>query len=239
MQKITYNHPNRKPHNWLSYYHQDQSLSKYENKISGIVYDLGAGSAVYGDWCRRCASSYVSVDWPQSKHSGNIDIQADLNHPLPILDCVADSVICFSVIEHLYEPKILIKEVERILKPGGTLLIQVPWQWWIHEEPHDFYRFTPFMLEKILTDSGLSVKSLDAQGGIFTTLALKINYFSLRAIKGPRVVRSVLKCIAWTPWHVSQILALIFDKFDRHQYLEAHGYFVYATKECKGQVDCK
>ena len=74
------------------------------------------------------------------------DIVADLNKPLPIESEVADVVVSISVLEHLCEPMTMLSESFRILKPGGSILLQVPWQWWIHEAPYDFYRYSPYGL---------------------------------------------------------------------------------------------
>ena len=85
------------------------------------------------------ASSYLGVDWSDSFHNLSADIQADLNQMLPIESEVADTVVSFSVIEHLHNPQLMLSEAYRILKPNGSFIAQVPWQWGIHEAPYDFF----------------------------------------------------------------------------------------------------
>ncbi len=234
MKNILTVHPNCRPHNWITYWHHNKSLRKFQSLIIGEVYDLGAGSAVYREWCLDIANN-IAVDWSNSSHDGKIDIVADLNTSLAIESETADTVICFSVLEHLAEPQAFIHEVSRILKPGAALLLQVPWQWWIHEEPYDYFRFSPFALKLLLERAGLDSVQVTAQGGFFTTCALKINYFSLRFVKGPHLVRSLLRSLFWIPWQISQLAALVFDLMDLHPELEAHAYFVTAKRKSETQ----
>jgi len=223
-------HPNRRAHNWLVYYHQDRSLETHAHRVKGDVFDLGAGATSYRRWCLENAKTYVAVDWPGSLHRGNLDIYADLNIALPIEDAVADTLVCFSVLEHLHEPRGLLAEAARILRPGGFMLLQVPWQWWIHEEPHDYFRYTPFALDRLLIEAGFEKPEIEAQGGFFSTLALKVNYFSLRLVKGPQVLRKIIRAILWLPWQLNMFLALALDRLDWHPELETPAYFVVARR---------
>lgn len=226
----SYDHPNRKSHNWLVYYRHDQSLARHADRLRGRVVDLGAGSCSYRRWCLECADNYVAVDWQESAHRGQKDLIADLNDALPIESRYADSVISFSVIEHLHNPQSMICEAYRVLKPGGWLLLQVPWQWWIHEEPHDYFRFTPFCLTKMLNEAGFNSQIVEPQGGFFTMLALKINYFFLRCVKGPIFTRQIMRAVLWPFWQASQLTALALDRLDLHWDLETPAYFVAAQR---------
>ncbi len=228
--KPSHDHPNRRSHNWLVYYRHDQSLVRYADRLFGSVFDLGAGACSYRRWCLEHADSYAGVDWPGSMHQGEIDVFADLNEPLPIDSRSCDSLLCFSVLEHLHQPQNLLSEAHRLLKPGGWLLLQTPWQWWVHEEPHDYFRYTPFALIRLLEEAGFDASPVEAQGGFFTTLALKLNYFSLRFIRGPKFVRAVIRALLWLPWQLSQWAALLLDRLDLHPELEASAYFVVARR---------
>lgn len=223
-------HPSKAPHNWLIYRLYDESLERNAQHISGVLYDLGAGKAPYKEWLMQFADKYVSVDWPASYHNAQPDITADLNESLPIASEVADAVILLSVMEHLREPQKMLREVYRILKPGGVLLLQVPWQWWVHEAPHDYFRYTPYGLEFLFQSAGLTDIVIEAQGGVFATLVLKINYLSLRFLKGPRPVRAVLAALLRPLWFLDQTAALVLDRLDRNWMLETPGYFAVAHK---------
>ncbi|QXP88118.1 methyltransferase domain-containing protein [Methylococcus capsulatus] len=196
----------------------------------GTLYDLGAGESPYKDFFLQHADDYIAVDWAGSYHAIRADIVADLNAHLPIESEVADAVVSLSVLEHLREPQTMLDEAFRILKPGGGLVLQVPWQWWIHEAPHDFFRYTPYGLEYLLKQAGFIDIQVEPQAGFFTMMVLKLNYFSLRLIRGPRPLRWMLRGIFGGMWYLGQKLAPSLDKLDRNWALEASGYFATARK---------
>ena len=74
------------------------------------------------------------------KSFGAVDVFADLCQPLPLADECADTVTSFQVLEHLREPGMFISECRRILRPGGSLFMTVPFMWHIHETPNDYFR---------------------------------------------------------------------------------------------------
>ena len=161
--------------------------------LSGALYDLGSGESPYKEFFLNHADSYVAVDWADSIHVTKADIEADLNRPLPIDSEVADSIVSLSVLEHLREPQLMLNEAFRILKKGGSIILQVPWQWWVHEAPHDYFRYTPYGLKYLFKRAGFVDIEIESQAGFFTTLILKLNYFSLRLIRGPRPIRILLE----------------------------------------------
>ena len=227
---ISKNHPNRRAHNWLAYDISDRFLEKYLHLYQGVLYDLGAGDSPYKEFFLQYATQYVAVDWVGSFHKTKADIAADLNQPLPIDSAVADTVVSLSVLEHLCEPQTMLNEAIRTLTPGGGLVLQVPWQWWIHEPPYDFYRYTPYGLRYLLEKSGFADITIEAQAGFFSMLILKLNYFSQRLIRGPRIVRGGLILLFLCLMYIGQKLAPVLDRLDRNWALETSGYFVTARK---------
>jgi len=69
---------------------------------------------------------------------------------IPFKNSSFDFVLCTEVMEHISEPEHLLKEVYRILKKNGKLLITVPFMVPVHEAPHDYYRYTKYGLEYLL-----------------------------------------------------------------------------------------
>ena len=208
----------------------DRLLAKYSSLYRGVLYDLGAGESPYRQFFSNYVDQYIAVDWAGSYHDTNADIAADLNKPLPIESAVADTVVSLSVMEHLCEPQMMLNEAFRILKPGGAMVLQVPWQWWIHEAPYDFFRYTPYALEYMFEKAGFADVAVVPQSGFFTTWILKANYFSTRFIRGPNVLRWLIGAALAPFWYIGQRLAPILDKLDRNWQAETSGYFVEAKK---------
>tara|TARA_R110000868_G_scaffold29049_2_gene108034 strand:- start:21453 stop:22142 length:690 start_codon:yes stop_codon:yes gene_type:complete len=217
-------------HNWLVYKRNDQFLKEHVSLYRGVLYDLGAGESPYRDFFLQHADRYVAVDWGKSLHDTNVDILADLNEALPVESGVADTVVSLSVMEHLREPQMMLNEASRILKSGGHLVLQVPWQWWIHEAPHDYFRYTPYGLKYLLEKAGFVEVSVRPQVGFFSMIVLKLNYFSKRFVRGPWLLRRLIKLVLLPFWFVGQVLAPLFDKLDWNWAAETTGYFVTAKK---------
>lgn len=228
--KASRHHSNRRAHNWLAYKTNDALLEKYAPLYRGVLYDFGCGESPYRAFFLQYAERYVGVDWAGSPHDTRADIAADLNEPIPIDSEVADTIVSLSVLEHLREPGRMLSEAFRILKPNGALILQVPWQWRIHEAPHDYFRYTPFGLRYLLQKAGFARIEVVPQSGFFTMLVLKLNYFSNRLVRGPLPVRWLTRALLWPFWTLGQWVAPTLDKLDRHRTAESIGYFVTASK---------
>lgn len=170
------------------------------------------------------------MDWSGTLHNLKADVVADLNKPLPIENEVADTIISLSVMEHLCEPQTMLNEAHRILKPGGSMILQVPWQWHVHEAPYDFFRYTPYGLRYMFAKAGFVDVVVEAPSGFFTTWIVKFNYFSSRFVRGPRILRGLIKTVLLPIWYLGQKAAPLLDRLDTNWAAETTGYFVTARK---------
>jgi SAM-dependent methyltransferase len=134
------------------------------------VLDAGAGDAPYAELFGHC--DYVTADWPQSVHEGGrqADILASLE-ALPVDDASFGAVACTEVLEHIADPDMVLAELWRVLEPGGRLCLTTPFAWPLHEEPFDFYRYTPYALSHMLEQAGFADVSIDPNTGFLATLA--------------------------------------------------------------------
>jgi len=227
---ISLNHSNRKAYNWLVYDIGDKYLQRYSNYYKGNLYDLGCGEAPFKEFFLEFSNTYTGIDWTKTLHNSKADIVSDLNKRIELEDEVADTLVSLSVMEHLCEPQIFLNESFRILKPGGYFVLQVPWQWWIHEAPHDYFRYTPYGLKYMFEKAGFEEIEVEATSGFFTTWILKMNYFSLNFIRGTRLMRWSIKGFLQIIWYLSQKTAPYLDKLDKNWQAETQGYFVLARK---------
>lgn len=138
----------------------------------GRLLDLGCGSAPLFDAYRGYASEIVCADWNNNIHErGHVDVECDLSEPLPMQSGHFDTVIASDVFEHVARPDLLWSEVARVLAPGGSLILNVPFYYCIHERPYDYYRYTEFALRRFADGSGLHIVELGALGGSAHVLA--------------------------------------------------------------------
>lgn len=133
----------------------------------GRLLDLGCGSVpLYGAY-RPFIEDNVCVDWGESLHNNrHIDHLYDLAQDLPFPDDSFDTIIFSDVLEHLPEPARIWAEMARVLRPGGKILLNVPFYYWVHEAPHDYYRYTEFALRRFATKAGFEVLALYPIGGV-------------------------------------------------------------------------
>jgi SAM-dependent methyltransferase len=136
-------------------------------RARGSLLDLGCGSAPLFGYYREYVTETTCIDWSSSLHPNpHLDLVHDLNDPLPVASASYDTVILSDVLEHVRQPAQVMAEIGRVLRPGGTLLMNVPFLYWIHEAPHDYYRYTRFALEYLAGSAGLEVDELEPIGGL-------------------------------------------------------------------------
>lgn len=131
------------------------------------VLDAGAGECRFRDcfWHSR----YVALDHAQGDvhwDYSRLDLIADLE-ALPFASERFDGVLNLAVLEHVAHPARALIEMARVLKPGGQLLLLAPLEWEVHQEPHDYFRFTAHGLRRLLDEAGLRIVSLEPIGGYF------------------------------------------------------------------------
>jgi SAM-dependent methyltransferase len=134
----------------------------------GALLDFGCGRVPLYDAYRTHATSVVCVDWTDGEH---VDYQMDLGQPLALPSLAFDTIVATDVLEHLPDPGVAFAEIARLLAPGGKALIAVPFLYWLHEQPHDYYRYTEFALRRFCRASRLEVCHLEPYGGALEVLA--------------------------------------------------------------------
>jgi SAM-dependent methyltransferase len=149
----------------------DRMAAPYENVIrrhaSGRLLDCGCGDVPYYGFYRDLVTEVVCIDWTQSAHERtHVDQEVDLNGPLPFDDRRFDTVLLADVLEHIAKPWALMQEVGRVLSPGGKAIVMVPFLYGLHEQPHDYYRYTEFAVRKLCEDASMYLLELEAYGGL-------------------------------------------------------------------------
>jgi SAM-dependent methyltransferase len=169
--------------------------------FSGVVLDVGCGHKPYKSLLLSPpsrGSDYIGLDLPANPY-GLPDLKWD-GRKIPLSDATVDSVLLTEVLEHCTQPSEVLKEIARVLKPGGFLFITVPFIWPIHDVPHDEYRYTPFALRRLLDEAGFSNAEIDATGGRHAVLALTLGlWVRRRALTSRRhvVAKAVLSLLLW------------------------------------------
>ncbi len=144
--------------------HYERVIRSHAN---GRLLDLGCGHVPLYETYRDLVRDNVCVDWQRSPHaSPYLDLIVDLNERLPFEDSLFDTVLLTDVLEHISEPMQLMCEIARLLRPGGKLILGVPFLYWLHEVPHDYYRYTEYTLRRFCRRCGLTINEIEPYGGL-------------------------------------------------------------------------
>jgi SAM-dependent methyltransferase len=150
-------------------------LSHYlwlEKALAGLpdasrVIDIGCGQSQFRDLVARHRTCGIDFfPYPGA------NVVADLSRPLPFGPESCDAAVLSNVLEHIYEPRALLAETARILRPGGWMFVVVPFFIKIHQPPYDFFRYTNFALERLCQDAGFAEIRVDPIGNLLGTFAL-------------------------------------------------------------------
>lgn len=119
------------------------------------VLDVGAGDAPYRELF--AGLDYLTCDWVDSQYAPEVppDIVAS-GESIPLPDASLDALVSTQALEHMPEPWVVLEEWFRLIRPGGTIWLTTPLTWYLHEEPHDYYRYTSHGLRHLLHRAGFA-----------------------------------------------------------------------------------
>lgn len=132
--------------------------------------DLGCGQKPYRELYGAYIKKSFGLDMPTTQHGMQaIDVQGR-GTELPFIDQTFDLVFCTEVMEHVAEPKRMLEEIYRVLKPGGHLILTTPFLVPVHEAPYDFYRYTPYGLQHLVKQASFCIVSQETFAEAFGVL---------------------------------------------------------------------
>ena len=166
-------------------------------RVRGTVVDVGCGAGPYRSLLSDHVT-YIGIDTAAAKsHFGYEapDIRYFEGDSWPLADQSVDFVLCTETLEHVPEPSRFLCEASRCLVPGGTLLVTVPFSARWHFIPHDYWRFTPSGLERLMKRAGFVQPRIYARGNSFTVACYKAMALMLRLVWPQH--RSFVKAVAY------------------------------------------
>ncbi len=172
-----------------------QQIKQLGHHITGRTLDVGAGKQKrYVHFFKT--TDYVTLD---SNADNFPDVVASAEK-IPFPDNSFDSIVCTAVLGDIFNFNQALKEFNRILKPGGKILIADHLTAVLHDEPFDYWRFTPYSFKKIFEKNKFKEIEFLKRGGYHTLLMqLKLRHFILKynlyQKKWSRIINKPLKLI--------------------------------------------
>jgi SAM-dependent methyltransferase len=187
-----------------------EAFARVAPRARGRLLDVGCGERPYEALFAPHVSEYVGIEHEAtfgrthaSKSSKGPDLYYD-GRRLPFEDKSFDTVLNVQVLEHTPEPGELVNEMARVLKDDGLLILTAPFDFRLHEQPHDYFRYTPHGLRALCAKAGLEIIEVRPMGSLWSIVAHKLNsYLAFRVAR----IGSVAQTLGKLPHEASQSAA--------------------------------
>jgi SAM-dependent methyltransferase len=210
------------PVNYASHIITVPAILKY---ACGKLIDIGCGDMPYQTILPASVTQYDTID--VERRVPEVKFQSDIHNMTMFSDESYDTAICLEVLEHVPNPFTALAEIARILKRDAHLILSVPHLSRLHEEPHDYFRYTHYGLQSMLADSGFRILEIKSRGGLFCFLGHQFSTCFLCPIWHIPLIKQIFFFInTWLCVKFCYFLDTIFDK----QKIFAAGYTVIAQK---------
>ena len=150
-------------------------LRPWLKERSGALLEVGCGAQPYRHLV-PAACRYTGLDWDEAEAHFNYRLPDTVYYGggrFPFEDSSFDSLFHTEVLEHVYHAEQFLAECRRVLKPSGSMFFTVPFQARYHYIPHDYFRYTPAALERMLTEAGFRQIVIRPRGSDITVAAYK------------------------------------------------------------------
>jgi SAM-dependent methyltransferase len=167
--------------------HLRQELPNWE----GAVLDVGCGASPWKSLLNPLKTRYTGIDIGDAASTfayQNEDCLQFDGRNIPFESSVFDAVLCTEVLEHVLDYQTLVSEMHRVLKPGGRIVVTVPWSARWHYIPFDYFRYSPSALRTIFKE--FECMEVQPRGNDIAVTANKLLVMFARSLQ-PRSIASI------------------------------------------------
>lgn len=218
------------PH-YIHYYFLIRDIKEAIIKYAkGNFLDLGCGNKPYETLYNPVTNSQTGCDVMQSDKN-RVDVLCPVTD-LKFDDEIFDTVLCTQVLEHVFEHDKMMKEIFRVMKPGGHIILTVPFAWELHEEPYDFFRYTKHALKELFEQAGFEIDYIKPNGGKWAAVYQLRNNMMYSSFKKRKTFWNKIKKIIFMELRLTQLrnhFAIWMDKKFRDEVFTLN-YIVVAHK---------
>jgi SAM-dependent methyltransferase len=174
--------------------------------LGGSLLDVGCGSRPYQTLFNVDRYIGLEIDSASARRAGAADVYYD-GRRFPFTDGEFQSVLCNQVLEHVFDPDEFLREVHRVLCPGGQLLLTVPFVWDEHEQPNDYARYSSYGLQALLERNGFSIVQHQKLLDDFSLIFQLVNAFVFKVTRTRHaVINFAVTALVMAPLSVAGLL---------------------------------
>jgi SAM-dependent methyltransferase len=198
-------------YNWLANHKIVAALKRVRTHARGELLDVGCGSKPFAGVFDGLVQRYWGTDLAGSLYLGDERPDAFATAGAqPFRDGAFDTVLGLSMLTYLPQPLDMLVEAARVLKPGGVLILEFTQMVPLHDEPHDYFRFTRYGAEFLLRRAGFEPVAFVPVGGLWARVGLSTIAALNRINRGPtRVLTEIPVRVLYI------VLQLSFELLDR------------------------
>ena len=172
--------------NWLANHKILRALERAREHARGDLLDIGCGSKPFAGVFEGRVRRYWGTDLTASRYLGEARLDAFASaEAQPFRDASFDTVLGLSMITYLPEPLRFLREAHRVLRPGGMLLLECTQMVPLHDEPHDYFRYTRYGAAYLLEQAGFEPVAFLPIGGLWSRVGLTMIAGLNRVNRGP------------------------------------------------------
>lgn len=175
---------------WLRDLRSKEVFKALETYCQGDVLDVGGW-----DFYLTVKNKKIQYNsWTTLENVHEINLDLNINEPkfklvkgdgcnMDFKDNSFDTVINIQVLEHVFEPIKMIKEIARVLKSNGYGIFLIPQTGVIHYAPNHYYNFTKFWISEAMSRAGLEIVEIKPLGGRWSSIASHLFHFFPQSLR--------------------------------------------------------
>ena len=177
---------------------------KTEFNAQGIVLDIGGGRRQsylkFMDLSKSVSFVSLDLEFVEPPTFSSFAVMGSVTN-LPVASDSIGTVLCFNLLEHVFDHRTAIAEIHRVMTEGGVLYGWVPFLFAVHGAPHDYWRYTDLTMIELLSSAGFKQVRAENTGSLFLSIFdLLSPYYRFKFVRVPFGALALM-----ATWAVSKI----------------------------------
>jgi SAM-dependent methyltransferase len=192
---------------------------------NALIYDIGSKDITGGEYAFGKPPDNAQVVGVDIEPGPGVDIVADAHDLFMVEDSSVDCVVTVSTLGHVRYPQKMMKEIYRILRPGGFVYASVPFIFPFNKDPQDLYRFTSDGI-KVLCEDFECIENGFNRGPASCMCHLLVHFCAMTLSFSNKVIYGInIDLFKWLLFWI-KYLDIILGKYQMAYVIHAGSYFL-------------